>query len=305
MAHRTVTVSNPSWLKKDLDQLSIQQEGQEVGRVPIEDIAVLVLDSHGIAMTQELIVALVKVNAAVVYCDEKHLPSALVVPFEGNTLHGKTIREQAECSLPKKKQIWKHVVQAKIAAQADALEACHATSRDDARRATTTARDLRRMALTVKSGDPSNVEGQAAAAYFPALFGNEFLRDRDLPGTNAALNYGYAVMRAMVARALVGAGLHPALGVHHRGPMNSFNLADDAIEPLRPIVDEAVVRLDIRHLEEVKLSKEARKALLELTVCTIKIAGMRTGIEPALARYGASWREAICGEGRKLVIPTR
>lgn len=301
MPHRVVTVSRPSWLRKDLDQLSIEQEGEEVGRVPIEDVAVLVLESHGIALTHELLNALVAANAAVVFCDEKHLPHSALVPFSGNALHARTVREQAECSQPKKKQIWKQVVEAKICAQAATLDVC----RSDDRKATTTATVLRNMAKSVRSGDPDNIEAHAAAEYFPALFGPEFTRERDLPGTNAALNYGYAIMRAMVARSLVVAGLHPALGVHHRGPFNPYNLADDAIEPLRPLIDEAVFRMPDAQLEETRLSKEARASLLELTVCTVKIAGKRIPIEPALERYAASWREALCGEARRLVIPTR
>lgn len=301
MAHRCVTVSNPSWLKKDLEQLSIVQDEQEVARVPIEDLAVLVLESHGIALTQELIVALSKANVAVVFCDERHLPLSCVVPFEANALHAKTLREQVECSVPKKKQIWKQVVQAKISAQAEAIERCRRGDRS----AKAVAKSLRAMAQAVQSGDADNLEGQAAADYFPALFGNAFVRDRELPGTNAALNYGYAIVRAMMARALVGAGLHPALGVHHRGPYNPFSLADDAMEPLRPLVDEAVFLLDSEWLQEVRLPKEARAALLELTVSPVKFAGKTMPIEPALTQYAASWREALCGEARKLVIPNR
>lgn len=301
MPHRVVTISKPSWLKKDLDQLSVEQAGEEVGRVPIEDIAVLVLESHGIAMTNELLNALVAVNAAVLVCDEKHLPHAALVPFAGNALHAKVVREQAACSAPKKKQIWKQIVEAKIVAQAGALENCLPGNKN----AKKTAERLRRLAMTVRSGDPDNREAQAAAEYFPALFCVEFVRERELPGANAALNYGYAIVRAMVARALVGAGLHPALGVFHRGPFNPFNLADDAVEPLRPLVDEKVFQMSTSELEEPTLGKQARSSLLELTVCTVTIAGKPSPIEPALERYAASWREALCGGGRKLVVPTR
>lgn len=301
MAHRIVTISNPSWLKKDLEQLSVSQEGQEVGRVPIEDLAVLILESHGIALTQELVVALSKANVAIVFCDERHLPLSCVVPFEANALHAKVVREQADCSLPKKKQLWKQVVQAKIGGQAQTLRACLPHSRD----AKATAKYLDGLAANVKSGDSDNLEARAAAEYFPALFGRGFMRDRDLPGVNAALNYGYAIVRAMVARAIVGAGLHPALGLMHRGPGNPFNLADDAIEPLRPIVDQHVFAMSPDLREDGSLAKETRADLLKLTVLDLYIAGKPTGIEPALARYAASLREGICGEGRKLVIPHR
>jgi CRISPR-associated protein Cas1 len=228
------------------------------------------------------------------------MPLSCVVPFEANALHAKTLREQVECSLPKKKQIWKQVARAKIEAQAAALVACRGEAR-----AKVVAASLLSMAQDVRSGDPDNLEAQAAADYFAALFGDEFVRDRELPGTNAALNYGYAILRAMIARALVGAGLHPALGVHHRGPANSFNLADDAIEPLRPMVDEAVFRLDRALLDEPRLPKEARAELLKITVSAVKIAGKRLPIEQALERYAASWKEALCGEARRLAIPIR
>lgn len=301
MPHRIVTVSNPSWLKKDLEQLSISQEGQEVGRVPIEDLAVLILESHGIALTQELVVALSKANVAVVFCDERHHPLSCVVPFEANALHAKIVREQAECSVPKKKQLWKQIVQSKIKAQAETLRICNPKDRE----AKSVAKYLDELAAKVKSGDSENAEARAAADYFPALFGQGFMRDRDLPGVNAALNYGYAIVRAMVARAIVGAGLHPALGLMHRGPANPFNLADDAIEPLRPVVDQYVFDRAPDLPEDGSLAKETRADLLKLTVLDLYIAGKPAGIEPALARYAASLREGICGEGRKLVIPLR
>lgn len=301
MAHRIVTISKPSWLKKDTEHLIIEQDGNTAARIPIEDIAVLILDSYGITLTHELIVALNKNNTAVVHCDERHLPISCIVPFEANAIHAKTLRQQIECTAPKKKQLWKHVVQAKIIAQAQTLEACHPGNRTVSQ----VIKNLQQIAKKVKAGDPENLEAQAAAHYFPALFGNEFIRDRELPGTNAALNYGYAILRAMVARALVGAGLHPALGIHHRGPENPFNLADDAIEPLRPFVDEAVIKLDPEWLKEPKLPKEAREDLLKITVLTVKIAGKPLQNLHAMERYAASWREALCGNARRIAIPSR
>jgi len=301
MPHRIVTISNPSWIRKDSEQLSIEQTGQEVARVPIEDIAVLLLDSHGITLTQELLIALVANNASVVFCDQKHLPHSALVPFSANALHARTLREQVTCSGPQKKQIWKQVVQHKIVEQAITLE----TTRSGDPMVRRTATELRKLSLSVKSGDTGNREAQAAALYFPALFGSQFLREREQTGINAALNYGYALVRAMIARALVGAGLHPALGVFHRGPYNPYNLADDAMEPLRPLVDEAVWRLPLSDLEAKSLNKETRTALLGLTVCTVRIAGKACPIESAMERYAASWREALCGEARKLVVPTR
>lgn len=277
----------------------IEQAGIEMSRIPIEDVGIVLLDSHGITLTQELIVALSSQNAVVIFCDSKHLPCASVMPFTGNALHAKTLILQAECSVPKKKHLWKQVVCAKIAAQAKILRLN--TVKNHSMYAS--IRTLEGMVLLVKSGDITNQEARAAAHYFPLLFGEDFLRDRDDAGVNAALNYGYAVLRAMVARAIVGSGLHPALGIFHHGPMNPYNLADDLMEPLRPLVDELVFQTPPELLEAFPLSSQVRADLLQITVCTVKIAGKPSAIQPALTRYVASCREAICGEGKKLVIP--
>jgi len=330
MGDRVVTIANPAFLKLDLDRLCIEQlaapdaddnqdeeaSGQAtrvrpriaerktdsrghviVGSVPVEDLSVLIVDSWGVTLTHELLARLSEENVAVVLCDPRHLPTSMLLPLYGHSAHARTLRQQIECSAPKQKRLWQQIVQAKITEQARTLEACRGRS--------PALRKLRAFVPQVGSGDPMNLEGQAARLYFPALFGEDFERDTDRMGTNAMLNYGYAIMRAMVARALVGAGLHPALGVHHIGPMNPFNLADDAIEPLRALVDQMVWDILQEEGEPEKLTPALKRKLLEMTVCTVKIAGTPYPILTALERYAASIREGVCGDLRKLAVPHR
>lgn len=295
MAHRIVTISNPAFLRMDLGRLQIEQGGQVQASIPIEDMAILLVESGEVVLSHQLLARLAEANVGVILCDSRHLPNALVLPLSGHSTHAKTIRGQVECSEPKRKQLWKQIVVAKLESQARILGECSKSSRE--------AKSLRAMAANVKSGDPDNYEAQGAAIYFEALFGKGFVREREEPGINAMLNYGYVVLRAMVARAIVGAGLHPALGIHHKGPYNPFNLADDAIEPLRPVVDRIVFSLAGRSGEWSVLTTETKRSLLEVTVCPVKIAGATLPMMPALERYASNIREAICGSARKLQAP--
>jgi CRISP-associated protein Cas1 len=295
MSHRVVTVSTRSFLSLDLGRLSIRQGDDVVAAVPIEDLAAVVLESSDVTLTQAVLAQLCQSNVAVVLCDGSHLPCALLQPLSGHTYHSRTLRLQIECSEPKRKRLWQQIVQAKIQGQAAIL----ASERGDRK----TAKDLTSLAQQVRSGDSDNLEGFAARIYFEALFGKGFERERGGVGANAMLNYGYAIVRAMVARALVGAGLHPALGIQHRGPANPFNLADDAIEPLRPVVDRTVLRLIAQDGVPEELGPELKRNLLELTVCAVRIAGISYPITTALERYAANMREAICGTARRIQAP--
>lgn len=263
--------------------------------IPVEDLSVLILDSWGITLTHELLSALAEANVMVILCDPKHLPRAQILPLYGSATHAKTMREQIVCSEPKRKRIWQQIVQAKIREQARTLRQI-----GNSRSAT----KIESMVESVLSGDSANIEGQAPRIYFPALFGKGFERDREETGINSMLNYGYAIVRAMTARALVGAGLHPALGVFHRGPLNPFNLADDAVEPLRPMVDAHVYAL-WRELRPDELTPELKKRLLQVSVLTVNFAGKPFEINVALERYAASLREGLCGEARKINLPSR
>ncbi|GIW56926.1 MAG: CRISPR-associated endonuclease Cas1 [Nitrospiraceae bacterium] len=295
MGHRIVEIGSSAFLRKNLDRLEIRRQGEVLDTIPIEDLAVVLLDGDGIALTADLLAAFAQAGVLCAVSDDRHLPCALCLPYESNARHAQTVQQQAACSLPKRKGIWRQIVRAKIREQANALEV-----RGHARGAA----KLREMMTRVRSGDPDNLEAQAALIYFDLFFGRDFYRDRTELGVNAMLNYGYAIIRGMVARALVGAGLHPALGVHHCGPYNPFNLADDAMEPLRPVADLVVADVSERFPDAKELTPEIKRELLTITVLSVTFAGISLPILTALERYSAILREAICGERRKVETPS-
>lgn len=239
MIKRVVEVGSPARLRVQHRQLVVDlDEGAPVS-IPIEDMGVLLLDHPEVTITVPVLVALADAGAAVVACGPRHLPVLLALPMAGNSLHAQIVAAQADASRPRAKRLWQRVVMSKIRAQANCLRDCGRVSDEiDVRFAA--------FAANVRSGDPENIEAQAARAYWPLLFDAAFRRDQDAkewPTINAALNYGYAVVRAAVARAVVGSGLHPALGIHHCNQYNAFALADDLMEPLRPAVDAEVFGL--------------------------------------------------------------
>jgi len=276
---------------KDL-QLVIQRDGEAEARVPVEDLAMLVCDYGATTLTEPLLTALAEAGAAVVVCGARHLPTGLLLPLSGAALHTRTLREQMAATLPRKKRIWQSIVVAKLQAQATVLEEFR--GRDYG---------LRAMAKKVGSGDPQNLEGRAARIYFPALFGEGFVRDPERPGINAALNYSYALIRAATARAVVGAGLHPALGVHHRNQYDAFTLADDAMEPLRPLADRHVLRVSEEVAMGDELTTAVRSRLLEVLTAEMRWDGKRYPLLTALEQYAACLRGCLLGEERKLRCP--
>jgi CRISPR-associated protein Cas1 len=229
-------------------------------------------------------------NVAVILCDEKHLPGALLQPVSGHSLHHKILRQQIAASTPRKKRIWQRIVRAKIEGQAAVLRSVGAEYEG-----------LLAMARRVRSGDAGNLEAQAARVYWLRLFGSKFRRDRDSEGVNSLLNYGYAIVRAATARAIVGAGLHPAVSIFHRNQYNSMALADDLVEPLRPLIDLRVRELFDAGLLE--LNKETKARLLESLSWQVKLGESRVPLLVALHRYAAHVRACLAGERPDLVIP--
>jgi CRISPR-associated protein Cas1 len=288
---RVVHVGSAARLSyRDL-QVLVERDGQPDARVPVEDLAVLVCDCAPITLTAPLLAALAQANVAVVVCGPKHLPDGLMLPLAGAALHTSILLDQIRASEPRKKRAWQAVVQAKIAAQARLLK--ERTGRDAG---------LTALIVQVGSGDTGNVEGRAARVYFRTLFGEGFVRNKDAPGINAMLNYGYALIRAATARALVGAGLHPALGIHHHNQYDAYALADDMVEPLRPLVDRRVATLcEVPPPDE--LTVETRAALLELLHAEVRWSGRVMPLFAALEGYAAGLREFLGGEGRKLLCP--
>ncbi len=301
MIARVVDVSHPSHIRLEKRHLLVEQGGVVAGRVPIEDLGFLLLDGHQITLSQEVLAACADNNVAVLITDGRHLPASMLLPFSGNALSGKIMRQQVEASMPVKKQCWQQTVAAKLKAQAHTLAAV----KND-RPSKKTVSKLLELASEVKSGDPDNREAVGAAIYFTALFGEDFIRDRDCPGTNRLLNYGYAVLRAAVARALVGAGLHPAFGVNHHNQYDAFTLADDAMEPLRPIVDLAVLAAAREaHPLQPEFGPPIKRQLVSWIHEDVQFGKETYPFMTGLHYYAANWRRALCEGGRRLTFPTR
>lgn len=252
MIKRIVDIGEPAYLRLNQGQLIIEKDKKIVGQIPIEDIGILILQHPAAVVTQAVIIACQENNTALVFCDSRRLPCAVTLPItSANSLHSKILKEQLAVPLPRQKQIWKQIVKQKIVQQAKTLKQF---GKD--------AHGLELLSTKVKSGDKENCESQAAQKYWRLLFGSDFRRNTSLDGVNALLNYGYAIIRAMVARAVVGSGLHPALGLNHHNQYNGLNLADDLMEPFRPWVDRLVYQLDQKKMNEV--DRDTKQALLSM-----------------------------------------
>lgn len=291
MIKRVVEISNPARLSLKNRQMLVEQGNLKIVAVPIEDIGVLILDNPQIVYTQGLLVFCSENNVAVVICDKRHLPSAMLLPFEGNNLHAKTIAQQIRVAEPVRKRLWKEIIKAKIKGQSKVLY--YITGNNP----------FSSYLSKVRSGDPDNIEAQVSRLYWRELFGRDFKRDYDMQGINSFLNYGYAIMRAAVARAIVSTGLHPSLGLHHHNQYNSFCMADDLIEPLRPVVDLKVYKFFVNSDHKTELTTDYKRVILELLSSNFIISGTKFPLMVALHRYAASVRKIICKEDVKLEIP--
>ncbi|MCA1948770.1 MAG: type II CRISPR-associated endonuclease Cas1 [Armatimonadetes bacterium] len=297
MSHRFVEIEGPCRVSVVPGRLSVVRETRPEETFLLEDLAVVVLHGQGVLVTGEAFDRLAQHNVALVWCDGRHLPTSLTVPLAGHHQHARILRAQMEASLPTQKRLWQTLVRAKLSNQATALETVRG------KQARKTVAKIRELSAMVRSGDPDNVEGVAAQLYWPAMFGEGFLRDPESPGLNAALNYAYAVLRACVARALVGAGLHPALGVFHRNLYNSFALADDVMEPLRPWVDLSVAEAEEEFESMESLTPPAKKRLLAFFVRRVRYEGRPVASPALLPDYAAAFRQALCRERLKLPVP--
>ena len=271
--------------------LIVSEERTEVGRIPLDDVAAVIVHAHGVTWSTNLIVALAERGAIMLLCDSNHAPVAVCLPLDGHHAQNGRMRAQWEAGKPLSKQLWRKLVIAKIRWQEAVLEANGKPA---------SAFDL--FARRVGSGDPDNVEAQAARRYWPLLMGEAFRRDRDADGVNGLLNYGYAVMRSMCARAVVAAGLHPSIGVHHANRGNAFALADDLIEPFRPLVDALTLRLTAREIETV--TPEAKRAFAGLIA--VDLPGESGTTTAAAAAIRAAQTLATCfqtGRAAELVLP--
>jgi CRISP-associated protein Cas1 len=278
LAWRTVVISNPARLRVENDQLVIIQ--QDSISLPIEDIAVLMLESPEVLLSSALLDRLAQHEVTLLACDKRHLPSMACMPFAGHSRLAGVQRMQLSASVPFQKRCWQAIIRYKIANQAMCLKILNRPN----------AQSVASMVEKVTSGDASNVESVAAREHFRAAFGVDFTRGAE-DSINSALNYGYAVLRAAVARALTFHGFLPAHGIHHRSELNQFNLADDFIEPLRPVVDLHVASV---HLEG-ELTKVQRENLIALIHADVLINGKRQAILHAVEIMAGSFL-AACRE---------
>jgi CRISPR-associated protein Cas1 len=292
MIRRVVEVSSPARLSLSNRQMVIERKDEKPVAVPVEDLGLLIFDHRGITHTQGLLVECWKYNVVVLLCDDKHLPGAILLPLDGHSLQSKIMARQVQITEPSRKRLWQSLVRAKIRAQARTL----LTSKG-------LEGPLPALIERVRSGDPENIEAQAARVYWQHLFGTQFKRGEPTLLVNGLLNYGYAIARSACARALVGAGLHPSLGLHHHNQYDAFCLADDLVEPLRPMVDLAVYRLVTDGGASDVLGKEQKQALLEILTQPCTIGELRLPLLEALHHYAASLRQVVCGETDRLAIP--
>jgi len=300
MIKRTIYIESPCHLKCSLEQMVISYghvkglEAKADKSVPIEDIGMLVLEHQQITLTHYLLDKLVSNNVAVVTCNETHHPTGLLLPLEGNTLQSERFRYQIEATEPMKKQLWQQTIKAKITNQAAVLAQWDIPNKY-----------LLNLASNVKSGDGDNDEAQAAAYYWQHLFPPAwlFFRKRDGVPPNNLLNYGYAILRAIVARSLVGAGLLPTFGIFHRNRYNAYCLADDIMEPYRPYVDR-IVRGIIDETSHVSvLTQPLKIKLLQVPAIDVMINGEKSPLMVAVQRTAVSLAKCYAGEQRKIVYP--
>lgn len=310
MIKRTLCFSNPAYLSLKNEQLVIKLpqveknealpdsfKEQAVHTIPIEDIGVVVLDNKQITITQGLMEALLENNCAVITCDKSHLPVGLMLPLCGNTTQNERFRCQLDASLPLKKQLWQQTVQAKIRNQAAVLANCRGVETGN----------MCKWITEVRSGDPDNLEGRAAAYYWKNMFPDVegFTRERDGVSPNNLLNYGYAILRAVIARALVASGMLPTLGIHHHNRYNAYCLADDIMEPYRPYVDELVLNYTDQNGYPDDLGAEEKRVILGIPVMDVMIDGRRSPLMLAAGQTAASLYRCFTGESRKISYPEK
>lgn len=307
MIKRTLCFSNPAYLSLSNHQLVIKLpeveksnlterlKKESVTTIPIEDIGVVVLDHQQITLTQGLLAHLLECNCAVITCDSHHLPIGLQLPLEGNTTQSERFRDQLEASLPLKKQLWQQTIQQKIANQAAVLKKKRGLE----------VKNMMRWVNEVKSGDTENVEGKAAAFYWKNMFPDvpDFTRGREGCAPNNLLNYGYAILRAIVARSLVASGLLPTLGIHHHNRYNAYCLADDIMEPYRPYVDALVIEITQKMGYPQEITMEHKQQLLTIPALDVTIAEQRSPLMVATAQTTASLYKCFSGECRKILYP--
>ncbi|WP_288951983.1 type II CRISPR-associated endonuclease Cas1 [uncultured Prevotella sp.] len=308
MIKRTLCFSNPIYLSLRNAQLvlhipevennktlpeAIKKEAERT--IPIEDIGVVVLDNRRITITSGAMEALLENNCAVITCNQKSMPVGLLLPLCGNTTQNERFRSQLEASLPLRKQLWQQTIKQKILNQEHVLRINTAQETNC----------MRVWSNDVRSGDPDNLEARAAAYYWKNVFTTypNFVRDREGTPPNNLLNYGYAILRAIIARALVGSGLLPTLGIHHHNRYNAYCLADDIMEPYRPYVDQLVLDIIQCNLEISDITRDLKMQLLGIPMLDVVINGKRSPLMIAAQQTTASLAKCFAGECKRISYP--
>lgn len=307
MIKKTLYFGNPAYLSLRDAQLVIKipgiaknetlpesfQKNCEVAK-PVEDIGVVVLDNKQITITSGALDALLENNCAIITCDKKSMPVGLMLPLYGNTTQNERFRHQIDASLPLRKQLWQQTIKAKIENQAAVLKICTSDK----------SKCMKVWAEEVNSGDTHNLEARAAAYYWKNLFKVKgFTRDREGIPPNNLLNYGYSILRAVVARGLVSSGLLPTLGIHHHNRYNAYCLADDIMEPYRPYVDKLVLDIISKGEDYSELTKTIKAKLLTIPVLDTIISGKRSPLMISVGQTTASLYKCFSGELRKIAYP--
>ncbi len=300
MIKKTLCFSNRAYLSCRNRQLIIKVNDPDTGTPrehsrPIEDIGVMVIESDQVTMSSSLISTLLENKVALIVCDKKHMPAGLMIPLVGHSEQTERFNSQIAASVPLKKQLWQQTVAMKIRNQGAVLKKVNDME----------IGNMLAWASQVKSGDPDNLEGRAAAYYWKNLFGegSGSTRRKEGDDPNSLLNYGYAIIRAVIARSLVGSGMIPTLGIHHSNKYNAYCLADDIMEPYRPYVDLMIINLITNLNLPPEISNETKKHLLTLPAIDVRIGNLTRPLMIAASMTSASLAKCYLGESRKLVYP--
>lgn len=309
MIKKTLYFGNPAYLSLGNSQLVIQMPEVEKNdtvteefkivnerTIPIEDIGVVMLDNKRITITTGVMEALLENNVAVITCDSRSMPIGLLLPLCGNTLQNERFRDQLNASLPLRKQLWQQTVKTKISNQESVLR----------RNTNAETNCMKVWSGEVRSGDPDNLEARAAAFYWRNIFPDipNFVRGRGEAPPNNLLNYGYAILRGIMARALVSTGLLPTIGIHHHNRYNAYCLADDVMEPYRPYVDELVIQTIRKHPDYSEMTRDLKAELLSIPVIDVTIDGKRSPLMVAASQTTASFYRCFSGESRIVSYPS-
>lgn len=308
MIKRTVYFGNPAYLSLKNDQLVIKipvvensdqpemMKNEAKQSLPIEDLGVVILDHKQITLTQGLLEKLLANNVAVITCDSSRMPTGLLLPLDSNTLQSERFKHQINASIPLKKQLWQQTISCKIENQAKMLF----------KKRSCIVKNMMVWSANVLSNDSTNLEARAAAYYwkntFPSIEG--FSRDKDGIPPNNLLNYGYAILRAVIARSLVASGLLPTLGIHHHNKYNAYCLADDIMEPYRPFVDKIVMDIVDSNTDFIELNRDLKAELLQIPVIDVKIGNKRSPLMIAAGITSASLAKCFAGKSRKITYPS-